>query len=442
MRDKYLHIITYGCQMNKHDSQKITSLLAHYNYTSTSDAEKADLIILNTCCIREKAEHKVYSELGRLKKFKDLNPRLIIGIGGCVAQQEGERLLKHASHLDLVFGTHQIHRIPQFIARTEQGERFAQTSFSGNGEYLNLNSHPVEKGSVKSFATIMQGCNNFCSFCVVPHVRGREVSRPSNQILQEIESLFRQGVKEITLLGQNVNSYGKDLSVELSFPELISEINDIKGIERIRFVTSHPKDFSDELIASFAGLEKLCEHIHLPVQSGSNSVLKSMNRKYTREDYLEKIEKLREAKSAISITSDIIVGFPGESEKDFQDTLALLEKVEFDNLFSFKYSIRSNTKAAFLPNQVSEEIKDERLKMLHNIQAQYTLNKNKMLEGNVEKVLVEGVSKNHLERMTGRTRSNRVVNFEGNSDLRGRLVPIRIKKGFQNSLYGEIYYDI
>jgi tRNA-2-methylthio-N6-dimethylallyladenosine synthase len=424
--------------MNEHDSQKIACLLRNYNYKITDDARKADLIVLNTCSIREKAEHKVYSELGRLKEFKDRNPRLIIGVGGCVAQQEGEKLLRRVSHLDLVFGTQQIHRLPQFIARVEKrGGRFSETSFSNEIEYLNLSSFPEKEGSIKSYVTIMQGCDNFCSYCVVPYVRGRERCRSSKKILEEIETLCRRGIKEVVLLGQNVNSYGRDLPGELSFSKLLSEIDKIEGIERIRFVTSHPKDFSDELISSFESVKKLCEHIHLPVQSGSNLVLKRMNRGYTREEYLDKIRKLREVKPSISITSDIIVGFPGEREEDFQDTLTLLGEVKFDGLFSFKYSARPKTKAATFSDQVPEETKIRRLNILQRVQAEQSFIKNRSLEGRVEEVLIEGISKTNKERVTGRTGSNKIVNFKGNPDLVGKLVLVRIKEAFQNSLYGE-----
>jgi len=437
LREKFLYLITYGCQMNEHDSRKIASILADYNFKTTNDANKADLIILNTCSIREKAEHKVYSELGRLKKFKERNSRLIIGVGGCVAQQEGEKLLRRVSHLDLVFGTHQIHRLPQFIARAEEGERLSETVFSNGFECLNLNNFKENKGRVCSYITIMQGCDNFCSYCIVPYVRGREKSRLIHKIQEEIEIASRQGIKEVTLLGQNVNSFGKDFPKEQSFSKLLSVVDSIEDIERIRFVTSHPKDLSDELIQSFGKLKKLCNHIHLPVQSGSNSVLKMMNRGYTREKYLEKIKKLREVNPSICTTTDIIVGFPGEREEDFQDTLALLEEVRFDGLFSFKYSPRPKTKAASFPDQVPEKTKIDRLSILQDIQADYSLSSNKKLEGKIEEVLVTGISKTHPERMTGRTRSNKIVNFEGNPGQVGRLVIVGIKEAFQHSLHGE-----
>ena len=352
MGQKAAFIQTFGCQMNEHDSEKMARILEENEYIMTDDMAAAYLILLNTCSIREKAEHKVFSSLGRLKRFKQRNPGLIIGVGGCVAQQEGERLLRRVPHLDMVFGTHNIHKLPELISAVEEtGGRIAETDMYDFVPSLKGFSIPSE-GQVKSHVTIMQGCNNYCSYCIVPYVRGREMSRSSREILDEIRALSERGVKEVSLLGQNVNSYGKGLGEEVTFPELLCSINDISGIERIRFTTSHPKDLSEELINSFRDLERLCEHIHLPVQSGSDSILKAMNRKYTASYYIEKVTELRDACPEISITSDIIVGFPGETEEDFEKTLELMRRVEFDNVFSFKYSDRFETRASQLPGKI------------------------------------------------------------------------------------------
>ncbi|MBI4619721.1 MAG: tRNA (N6-isopentenyl adenosine(37)-C2)-methylthiotransferase MiaB [Desulfobacterales bacterium] len=437
MKQKAVFIKTFGCQMNEHDSEKIHRILGDHNYKLTENIDNADLVLLNTCSIREKAEHKVYSSLGRLRRLKDKNPKLIIGVGGCVAQQEGERLLHRVPCLDIVFGTHNIHKLPEFIHDVEQtGSRILETSLYDSVPSLGVCPNPREK-EIKSYVTIMQGCDNYCSYCIVPYVRGREISRPSREILEEVRRLSEKGVKEVTLLGQNVNSYGKGIAEDMTFPRLLHSINEIDGIERIRFTTSHPKDLSEELISCFGQLDKLCEHIHLPVQSGSNSVLKAMNRRYAAEEYIAKVERLRKACPKISITSDIIVGFPGETEKDFEDTLELMGVVKFDSLFSFKYSDRVETKASTLPQKVDDEVKSKRLTALQTYQKLFTLAKNRELEGKEEEILVEGTSKTNPARLTGRTRSNKVVNFEGSSDLTGCIVSVRIKRAFLNSLEGE-----
>ena len=436
--EKRVYIETYGCQMNEHDSERMLRLLESFHYTETKEAHQADLILINTCSVREKPEHKVYSALGRFRKLKEKKGTLI-GVAGCVAQQEGERLLDRIPYLDMVIGTHAIPLIPQLLERVEvSGEQVCEIGFDREGEYLRtlLPQSPLAK--VKAYITIMQGCDHFCSFCIVPYVRGRERSRPSGEILEEIRRLAEMGVKEVFLLGQNVNGYGKGLQGEVDFPHLLSRINEIEGIERIRFTTSHPADLSEALIESFSDLKKLCEHIHLPFQSGSDRILKAMHRGYTRESYLERIERLKEVCPSIAVTSDAIVGFPGEEEDDFKETLDLIEKVRFDDLFSFKYSPRKGTRAAQLPNQVDEELKQERLSLLQKIQREITLEKNQALEGRVEEVLVEGVSKQSDREMTGRTRSNKIVNFPGEANLVGKLVPVKITKAYPHSLHGEI----
>ncbi len=435
---KYLYIRTFGCQMNVHDSEQMEELLKDRGYQRTADEKKADLIIVNTCSIREKAEQKAYSLLGRFRRLKQLNPNLIIGMGGCLAQQLGSALFKKAPYVDMVFGTHNIHRLPEMIQYVRYNRsRVVETSFHESIKSLGIRTLP-DNGCVSSYITIMQGCNNFCSYCVVPYVRGREESREIKDIIGEIKFLAGHGVKEITLLGQNVNSYGKTLQNGSDFPTLLKRIADIEGIERIRFTTSHPKDLSDELIECYATVNQLCEHIHLPVQSGSDYILKRMNRHYMFEDYIRKVGKLRETCPDISITSDIIVGFPGEKDSDFQKTIDLVEKVRFDSTFSFKYSFRSGTSAERFDNKVEEGVKKQRLSILQSLQEKYTLENNKALEGNVEDVLVEGFSKNDRTDVTGRTRTNRIVNFKGDIGMVGKTVPVKIIKAYTHSLRGEM----
>ncbi len=432
-----VYIETYGCQMNEHDSERMLRLLESDHYLETRNPQQADLILINTCSVREKPEHKVYSALGRFKTLKEGRGALI-GVAGCVAQQEGERLLDRVPYLDMVIGTHAIPKLPQLIQKIEvSGERVCETGFDQNGKYLEtiLPEGPVDK--VKTYVTIMQGCDHFCSFCIVPYVRGRERSRPSGEIIEEIERLSEKGVKEVCLLGQNVNGYGKGLEGEFDFSDLLARINDIERIERIRFTTSHPQDLSEELIQAFSKLEKLCEHIHLPFQSGSDNILKAMHRDYTKESYLEKTERLKKVCPSIAMTSDAIVGFPGEEEEDFEETLDLMRRVQFDDLFSFKYSPRKGTRAAQYQNQVEERIKQERLSILQTLQKEITLQKNKVLEGCTEKILVEGRSKQSDQDVTGRTRSNKIVNLEGDLSLVGKLVPVRITKAYAHSLRGE-----
>jgi tRNA-2-methylthio-N6-dimethylallyladenosine synthase len=435
---KRVYIETYGCQMNEHDSERILRILQDSLYSETKEAREADLILINTCSVREKPEHKVYSALGRFKRLKE-EKGTIIGVAGCVAQQEGERLLERVSYLDLVIGTHAIPLIPQLLQRIEAyGERVCEIGFDGKGEYLRTLLPQGPSARVKSYVTVMQGCDHFCSFCIVPYVRGRERSRPSQEILEEVKHLAESGVKEVYLLGQNVNGYGKKLEGELDFSGLLHRINEIKGIERIRFTTSHPKDLSDALIDDFSELEKLCEHIHLPFQSGSNRILKAMHRGYTRESYLERVERLKEASPSVAITADVIVGFPGEAEEDFRETIDLMEKVRFDDLFSFKYSPRKGTRAAEFQNPVEEKVKQERLSILQETQREITLEKNQALEGSVEEVLAEGRSKQSDLDVTGRTRSNKIVNFPGDMNLAGKLVSVEILKAYPHSLRGEV----
>jgi tRNA-2-methylthio-N6-dimethylallyladenosine synthase len=424
--------------MNENDSERMLRLLEASDYSETRNPEKADLILINTCSVREKPEHKVYSALGRFRGLKN-GRGAVVGVTGCVAQQEGERLLDRVPYLDLVVGTHAIPLLPQLVHRVEVlGERICETGWDAEGKYLKAILPQGSMTSVKSYVTIMQGCDHFCSFCIVPYVRGRERSRPSGEVIEEVRHLAARGVKEVCLLGQNVNSYGKGLSGEVDFADLLREIDAIEGIERIRFTTSHPEDLSEKLIRSFGRLEKLCEHIHLPFQSGSDRILKRMHRGYTRASYLEKIDRLRKACPPMAITADAIVGFPGEEEKDFEETLDLLGRVRFDELFSFKYSSRKGTRAAQFEDHVEPQVKQERLSVLQKLQKEITLEKNEALEGSSEEVLVEGSSKQGSRDVTGRTRSNKIVNFEGDRSLRGALVTVRITQAYAHSLRGRL----
>jgi len=439
MQQKRVYIETYGCQMNEHDSERMLRILEGCGYAETKETKEADLVLINTCSVREKPEHKVYSALGRYKRLKE-EKGTIIGVAGCVAQQEGERLLDRIPYLDLVIGTHAVPILPQLLEKIEvSGERVCETGFDQNGGYLKAILPQKPLGKVKSYVTIMQGCDHFCSFCIVPYVRGREKSRSSREIIEEVKHLAEMGVKEVCLLGQNVNGYGKGLEGEISFPELLSRINEIDGLQRIRFTTSHPRDLSEELVQAFSKLPKLCEHIHLPFQSGSDKILKTMHRDYTRESYLEKISRLRKICPQVAITADAIVGFPGEEEDDFDLTLDLIHRIQFDDLFSFKYSPRKGTRAAQFQDQVNEKVKQDRLAKLQGIQKEITLQKNQALVGYIDKILVEGQSKQSDRDVTGRTRSNKIVNFEGDLGLAGELVPVRITKAYPHSLRGEIY---
>ena len=425
--------------MNVYDSERIAQVLAARDYRQVDDPARADLILLNTCSVREKPEQKVYSALGRFQRLKKKNPKLIIGVGGCVAQQEGQGLLERVPFLDFVLGTKELRRIREILDDLEKsGVRGCAVNLDGRIDpYRGLPLSPGPERAT-SFISIMQGCDNFCSFCIVPFVRGREVSRPSKELMEEIGVLSSQGVKEVTLLGQNVNSYGKQTPGEPSFVELVEKIEKAPGIERVRFTTSHPKDLSSELIEAFGRLTKLCEHIHLPLQAGSNRILERMNRGYTREEYEEKVLNLRQTCPEISITTDIIVGFPGEEENDYQETLEMIRKIQFDDLFSFRYSDRPHTRASLFPNKVAGEVKQRRLSELQAVQKEITQRKNQAWEGREVEVLTEGPSKAKAEERTGRTRTNRIVNFPGDSVPVGALVKVRVRHALAHCLKGEL----
>jgi tRNA-2-methylthio-N6-dimethylallyladenosine synthase len=389
--------------------------------------------------VRDKAEQKVYSALGRWKDLKEQRQDLIIGVGGCLAQQEGANLLRRVPHLDLVFGTHNIHKLPQMVEQVRASQsRLVETAFYRDPSYMEDPDGRTHVQGAKAFVTIMQGCSKVCSFCIVPHVRGREVSRSSANIIAEIESLSRHGVVEITLLGQNVNSYGKASPAELSFPELLGRVNAIEGVQRIRFTTSHPQDLSPGLIEAFATLDKLCEHLHLPVQSGSDSVLTRMRRGYTCEEYLDRIDRLRKRCTNVALSSDIIVGFPGETDEEFADTLAMLKQVEYDEIFSFVYSPRPQTVSRKIyKDDIAEEIKKARLNEVQKLQREISLGKNRQRIGIVEEILVDGKSRLNNGQLMGRTRGNRIVNVLGRENLIGSLLPVRIVGATANSLVGE-----
>ena len=437
--NKAFYLETFGCQMNVVDSEQIVAVLSDIGYSRVDSAEQANLVLLNTCSVRDKAERKVYGHLGRFKPIKDKRPDLIIGVGGCVAQQEGERMLEQVAYLDLVFGTHNIHRLPDLVKQVEESrQRGCETEFHDRETRLNLFPERTFQESITRFVTVMQGCDNFCSYCIVPHVRGREISRLSADVIAEVTDLVEQGVREITLLGQNVNSYGLKNSTELSFPELLCEVNKIKGLERLRFATSHPKDLTNELIDCFGTLEKLCHHIHLPFQSGSDRILKLMNRGYTVKDYLDKVEQLKNICPDIRLTTDIIVGFPGETEDDFKATLDLVEKVRYADAFTFLYSPRIETAAAKMEDDQSKFQKQQRFDRLLELQHRISAEIWQEDGDSVQKVLVEGISKQGEGQLFGRTTWNRIVNFSGSKELIGQIVTIKISKVFRNSHLGEL----
>ena len=434
---KHLYMETYGCQMNVSDSERIVSMLADVGYVQNPALKHADLILLNTCSVRGGAEEKVYNRLENLSHLKKSHKGLVIGVGGCVAQHEGDTLLEKFPWVDLVFGTHNLHLLPDMVSAAESGQRRSETAFIDNDQRLDLFPAVQESSRVSRFVTVMQGCDNYCSYCIVPYVRGPEISRRSNEILAEIDRLAAGGVKEVVLLGQNVNSYGLNSPDQPSFSGLLRQISDIDGISRIRFTTSHPKDMSDDLIECFATIPKLCGHIQLPAQSGSNAVLERMNRGYTRESYLDRIRALKSARPGIVVTGDMIVGFPGETEEDFEQTLALIEEVRYADLYSFVYSPRPGTQAAELKETISREQKQERLERLLLLQRRITLEINRSFAGSIQSVLVEGLGKRPGQ-VSGRADSGKTVNITGNPGLIGSIVEVKIVAAYQNSLVGEL----
>jgi tRNA-2-methylthio-N6-dimethylallyladenosine synthase len=422
--------------MNEHDSEKMSAMLEELGFTAVPAAELADVVVINTCSIREKAEHKVYSALGKLKSLKAKNPGMVSVVTGCVAQQEKDRLLKRVSDLDAVLGTHCVAELPKVVEQVRKSRaRIMKAEFAEDMESLHVPAPRKGASPVCSYVTIMQGCSNFCAYCVVPYTRGKEQSRPEYEIVQEVQNLVRSGVREVTLLGQNVNAYGNDLncSSSNSFVSLLKKLDAIPGLERIRFTTSHPRDFHEGLAAAIADLDSVCEHIHLPLQSGSGRVLAAMRRGYTFDEYMDKIRTLRAKVTGVAVTADMIVGFPGETEEDFAQTLSALEQIRYDQIFSFKYSPRPGTAARKFPDQIPEDVKVERLARVHALQEVITQEYHLAAEGTVKEILIEGIRDSGQR--YGRTRGNKVVNLESSEDLNvGDLVKAQIVRGLKHSL--------
>ncbi|MCB2225279.1 MAG: tRNA (N6-isopentenyl adenosine(37)-C2)-methylthiotransferase MiaB [Desulfarculaceae bacterium] len=431
---KNAHIATFGCQMNAYDSERMAGMLAKLGYGRAESPEAADLIVINTCSVRQRAEQKVYSYVGELKRLKAANPELIIGVGGCVAQQEGDKLLKRLAHLDFVFGPGALERLPELVDQAARGRRLALTDLKVVPPSQLI--VPADPG-LKALVTVMTGCDNFCSYCVVPHVRGREKSRPAGEIVEEVSALTEAGVREVQLLGQNVNSY-RDPGEGLDFAGLLARVAEVPALWRIRFTTSHPKDLGRPLMEALAGIDKVMEQLHLPAQSGSDRVLKAMNRGYNRAQYLERVAEQRALVPGLALGGDIIAGFPGESEEEFNETLSLLAEVRYDFLYSFKYSDRPFTRAGKMGRKLSEAAKSERLVRLQALQREIGLEEHRAQEGRVVEVLVEGPAKKGEGLMSGRCRAGRAVNFPGGPELAGRLVSVRITQGRENSLVGEL----
>ncbi|HED23862.1 MAG TPA: tRNA (N6-isopentenyl adenosine(37)-C2)-methylthiotransferase MiaB, partial [Firmicutes bacterium] len=420
------HLVTFGCQMNEHDSEVMAALLEGLGFIPVEETENADLIIINTCAVRKKPEDKVASMLGKLAPLKKIKKNMIIVVTGCMSQQEETAfyLKERFPFVNLIMGTHALPRLPLHVAEIMAlGQQ--KTIVDIEEDYTAREGLPVKHGSsFKAWLPVNYGCNNFCSYCIVPYVRGRERSRKMEDIITEAESLVARGFLEITLLGQNVNSYGHDLPGRPTFAELLRQIDQIKGLARIRFMTSHPKDLPSELIKTIAVGEKICEHFHLPVQSGSNRILKLMRRQYSREKYLSLVQEIRKEIPGVALTTDLIVGFPGESEDDFNDTLSLLGEIRFDNAFSFLYSPRRNTKAATLVETMTRQEKEERLKQLNNLQHRISREINELLVGRNVELLVEGPSKNNPEMLTGRTRTNKLVHFPAPGNHTGKMIRV------------------
>ncbi|TCS83033.1 tRNA (N6-isopentenyl adenosine(37)-C2)-methylthiotransferase MiaB [Tepidibacillus fermentans] len=437
-KGKYYLIRTYGCQMNSHDSETMAGILEQMGYQPTDEEDEADIILFNTCAIRENAEDKVFGELGRLKHLKLEKPHIILGVAGCMSQEEKvvNKILRSYQHVDLIFGTHNIHRLPILLRDALLNKEMVVEVWSKEGDVIE-HIPKVRQDGLKAWVSIMYGCDKFCTYCIVPYTRGKERSRRPEDVISEVRELARKGYKEVTLLGQNVNAYGKDLDIDYGFGDLLEDLRKI-DIPRIRFTTSHPKDFDDHLIEVLAKRGNLVEHIHLPFQSGNTEILKKMARKYTREEYLELVRKIKQAIPDVVLTTDIIVGFPGETEEQFQDTLSLVEKVGFDSAYTFIYSPREGTPAAVMEDNIPEDVKKERLQRLMDLQNQISRDKNKQLKNQVVEVLVEGVSKTNSEVLSGRTRGNKLVNFKGDPALIGQFVLVKITEPQTWTLRGEL----
>ena len=432
------HVETYGCQMNENDSEILLAYLEELGYESTPSLGDADVVLLNTCCVRESAEDKVYGKLGELKLLKAERPELVIGIAGCMTQQPGvgPALARRYPYVNLVMGTHNLHRFPELFLRARTADA-TLVDVAEEPEEMPIFPRGVREGGVTAWVTILRGCDKRCTYCIVPYVRGREMSRPLSEIRQEVEALVRDGVREVTLLGQNVNAYGKDLAGGESFATLVAELDQVEGLERIRYTTSHPRDFTQEMIDAIAASHKVCEHFHVPVQSGSPHMLKRMARGYTRERYVDLIERIRRAVPDAAITTDLIVGFPGETEEDFEQTLELCRQLRFDKSFTFMFSPRHGTPAAAFPDQVPLAVKKERLARLLEVTDALSLAANQRQLGQTVEVLCEGVSKKNSERLMGRTRLNQPVVFPGHAEQAGQLREVCIASVNTWTLEGE-----
>lgn len=434
------HVITYGCQQNENDSERIRGMLFEMGYGFTEENEEADFILFNTCAVREGAELRVLGNIGALKHLKARNPNVIIGICGCMMQQEHmvKQIKSKYKHVSVVFGTHTLYRLPELLfgALTEQQRVFRVEQTDG----AIAEDIPVYRdGDVKAWVSVMYGCNNFCTYCIVPYVRGRERSRAPEKILEEVRELAAKGVKEITLLGQNVNSYGRDAECQMDFADLLRAVNQVEGIQRIRFMTSHPKDMTERLIDAMAECDKVVNQLHLPVQSGSSRILKQMNRKYTKEQYLDLVQRVRAKLGNIALTSDIIVGFPGETEEDFAETLDVLKQVRFDSVYSFLYSKRSGTPAAVMEDPITDAEKHERFDRLLELQNKISREINEEYDGKITEILVEGASKTDAAMLSGRTTEGKIVNFPNDGTVKaGDLVQVKITKISTWSLTAEL----
>ena len=430
------YILTMGCSLNENDSEKICGMLEEMNYSRTENPANANVIVFNTCCIRENAEDKLFGKLGEMKKFKN-NNNAIIAIGGCMMQEKHvlEKIHQSYPYVDILFGTHTLHKLPQDIYQTLEKQKKVEDILDIDGKiYEGL---PIKRSdNIKAQVTIMYGCNNFCSYCIVPYVRGRERSRKPEDILDEVEKLAQDGYKEVMLLGQNVNSYNG--GENYNFANLLIDINKIKGIEKIRFISPHPKDFTDDVIDAIANCKKVCKTLHLPLQSGSTNVLKAMNRKYTKEQYLNLVQKIKDKIPNVTLTTDIIVGFPGETEEDFEDTLDVVKKVNFEQVFMFIYSRRVGTVADKMENQIPEEIKHKRFNRLKGIVESQIEENNNQYVGTIQKILIEGTSKTNENTLTGRTDSNKIVVIEADKKNIGKMIKVKITENCMWYLKGEI----
>jgi tRNA-2-methylthio-N6-dimethylallyladenosine synthase len=437
---KKLFIRTHGCQMNEYDSEKMADVLAQSHDLRLTDNEKeADVLLLNTCSIREKAQERVFHQLGRWRPLKEKNPDLLIGVGGCVASQEGKIIRRRAPYVDVVFGPQTLHRLPAMLKEAQTKKKLVMDiSFPEIEKFDNL-PEPRAEGP-KAFVSVMEGCSKYCTFCVVPYTRGEEVSRPLDDVIAEVSSLASQGVREVNLLGQNVNAYRGEMSDGdiADFALLLHYVAAIDGIGRIRYTTSHPKEFSESLIQAYEDIPELVDHLHLPVQSGSNSVLARMKRGHEIDLYIEKLQRLKKIRPNMSFSSDFIVGFPQETDEEFEDTIQLIEKIGFDFSFSFIFSARPGTPAAEMPDDIDMDVKKQRLERLQNIITQQTADISKSMVGTVQRLLVEGESKKNSLQMTGRTENNRVVNFAGHTRLKGQFVDVLITEALPYSLRGRV----